>query len=172
MLQESFPTNSLYGMRHACWYTLNPYISMKTEVLRCWTYTNLVSLTSHFFPRWRGATNKSSPKQQHQRRVTLLNYATAPCWVFMGDSEHCKLQISRADQAGDASGVISALLVRLLLSALPEKTAARCFISSIFSERLSAPLSQLLCLRVTFSARVAHLGLQETIWSLTSISSN
>lgn len=60
-------SHSLYNMRHACWYTLNPYISMKMEVLRCWTYTNLVSLASQFFPRWRRATNKSSHKQQ---RVT------------------------------------------------------------------------------------------------------
>lgn len=156
MLQESFPTNSLYTMRYACWYTLNPYISMKMEVLRCWTYTNLISLTLHFFPGGAGQQTKAAINN-NVRGAWARNCATASCWVFMGDSEHCKLQISRADYAGDASGVISALFVRLLLSALPEKAPACCFFSSILSERLSAPLSQLLCLRVTFAPHATHL---------------
>lgn len=145
-------------MRHACWYTLNPYICIEKEVLWCWTYTNLASL-AFFPPVSQGNEKEAAININNVRGAWPRNYATAPCWVFMGDSEHCKLQISRADRAGDASGIISALFVRLLLSALPEKTPACCFISSILSERLSAPLSQLLCLRVTFPARAAHLRL-------------
>lgn len=101
--------NSLHNMRHACCYTLNPFISMKMEVLPCWTYTNLASLTLHFSPGGAGQQTKAAVNN-NVRGAWPRHYATAPCWVFTGDSEHCELQISRADHAGDASGIISALV--------------------------------------------------------------